>query len=155
MASKKEMFEATMSVLSQYEMPAEAVEKIRSILEPKSGGRAVDLDEVTRKDENGVVVAIQDNVSGLWFPATSDFFYEDKSGKGIEGSDGSLLKRVSKAGYSIASKYKKMLAASKEAIFNDVLDGKITPEEGKSKIVDLEEAGPDFSDLEEQALDIE
>ena len=155
MASKKEMFEQTMSVLEGYDVPVELVNKLKEILEPKSGGKSVDWDQVTRKDENGNVTLMQDSISGMWFPATSEFFYEDKSGNGVVGTDGVNLKRVSKAGYAAASKFKRALAASKEAIFNDVLDGNITPDEGKEKILELEETGPDFSDMEEFAVEVE
>jgi len=59
----------------------EAVEAVlKDHLAPKAGGgSAVNLDEVTRKDEDGVITEILCSTSGVWLPATVENFYEDKS----------------------------------------------------------------------------
>ena len=151
MASKKELFEQTLEVLNRYEVGEDVVNEITAILAPKAGGKTFDIAEVTRVDEDGNIVAILDSVSGLWLPADEETFYVDKSGKGVPVGD-LHLKRVSKAGYSITSKHKKSVAASKEAIFNDVLEGVISPDEGKQKVEELEASEPDFSSMEEMAV---
>ncbi len=152
MASKKEMFTQVMDVLSNYELPSELVSALEGILKPKQGGgKTINLDEVVKRDEEGNIIAILDSISGLWLPATEEVFYLDKSGKGIEVGD-VHLKRVSKEGYGISSKHKKSIAASKEAIFNDVLEGVLTPEEGKQRVEELTSSEPDFSEMEDMAV---
>ena len=154
MASKKELFEQSMVALEEHGASEEIKNAIRAILEPKTGGaNKVDLETVVARDEEGNIVAILDSVSGLWLPATEEVFYVDKTGKGIPVGD-VTLKRVSKEGYTIASKHKKALAASKEAIFNDVLEGVITPDEGKAKVEELKATEPDFSSMEEMAVEV-
>jgi hypothetical protein len=135
-----------MAVLEGYDLPDELVAGIKAILEPKSGAKSINIDEVTKKDEEGNIVAILDTLTGLWLPADDETFYVDKSGKGIPVGD-IHLKRVSKAAYAILSKHKKANAASKEAIFGDVLEGVISPEEGKQLVEDIEASEPDYSAL--------
>ncbi len=149
MASKKEQFENVQEVLAKYEdIPAELVAELEEILKPKAGGKSFDIDEVTKKDEEGVITDILCSLSGLWLPADLDTFYEDKSGKGIPTEDEEVtLKRVSKQGYQISTKFKKSVAASKQAVFNDVLDGELTPEDGKAKVEALDASEPDYSEM--------
>jgi len=151
MASKKQTFEQAMEIINKYDVPDELRTALTNLLAPKNGGKTLNIEEVTKVNEEGDVIAILDSVTGLWLPADEETFYVDKSGKGIPVGD-IFLKRTSKLGYSIVSKHKKAMAASKEAIFNDVLSGDITPDEGSALVEELEASTPDFSELEEMVV---
>ena len=145
MASKKEIFASAMEICAKHKVSKEFTAELTTLLEPKSGGSSVDLSTVTKVDDKGQVTEIQCSLSGVWLPATSEFFYEDKSGKGIKGLDGSMLKRVSKQGEAIRKQHTKALAATEKAIMTDVLDGNLKPEEGKAKLEKAKAIKPDYS----------
>jgi len=115
---------------------------IAANLAPKTGGASVNLDEVARKDDNGNVVEMMCSVSGVFLPATADFFYEDKAGKGING-----LKRLSRQAEGIRKQHIKVLTATERAIMADVLDGVITAEDGKAKVEAARALKPDYSSV--------
>lgn len=150
MATKKEIFETTTEAVTalckQHNVNGKVIEGITAILTenlaPKAGGASVNIDEVTKKDENGNITEIMCSVSGKFLPATKDFFYEDKAGKGING-----LKRLSRQAESIRKSFIKTLAATEKAIMADVLDGKMTPEAGKARLAKAKEAKPDYSTI--------
>lgn len=150
MATKKEIFEKVTGdvneLCTKYKATKEFVGALSVILsthlEPKNGGAVVNIDEVTKKDKDGKITHILCSVSEKFLPATKDFFYEDKAGKGL-GDTG--LKRLSRQAESIRKKYIKTLSATEKAIMADVLDGKLTPEIGKSKIEKAKAAKPDYS----------
>jgi len=145
MASKKEIFASAMAICEAHKVSKEFTAELKTLLEPKSGGSSVDLSTVTKVDGNGQVTHIQCSLSGVWLPATSAFFYDDKSGKGIKGTDGSMLKRVSKQGEAIRKQHTKALAATEKAIMTDVLNGDMKPEEGKAKLEKAKAVKPDYS----------
>lgn len=157
MASKKEIYEAVTAevtkVCKQFNVAPKACEALQGIfdahLAPKAKGMSINLDEVTKKDANGKVTHILCSVSGKWLPATKEYFYEDKSGKGIEGADGSRLKRLSRQAESIRKQYLKQLQTTEKAIMADVLDGKLTPEQGKAKLEAAKAKKPDYSSVGE------
>jgi len=111
MATKKEIFTmvttAVAALCTTHKTPTKFNDELQAILaanlEPKAGGATVNLDEVTRKDKDGNIVEIQCSVSGAWLPATKEFFYEDKAGKGING-----LKRLSRQAESIRKHFIKV-----------------------------------------------
>lgn len=144
MASKKEIFASAIEICNTHKVPAAFVAALTELLEPKSGGASVDLSTVT-KMVGDKVTEIMCSLSGVWLPATSEFFYDDKSGKGIIGTDGATLKRVSKQGETIRKQYTKSLAASEKGIMTDVLNGDIKPEEGKAKLEKIKAVKPDYS----------
>lgn len=147
MATKREIFDtvtaAVATLCATHKTPAKFNEGLNSILasnlEPKAGGASVNIEEVT-KSKDGKIVEIQCSVSGVFLPATPEFFYEDKSGKGING-----LKRLSRQAESIRKAYIKTRGASEKAIMVDVLDGKITPEAGKARLEKAKAIKPDYS----------
>ena len=152
MATKAEIFKAVTeevaSLCEGYGVPKKFVEKLNAVLEtnlkPKSGGMSVNIDEVTKKDENGNITHIQCSVSGAWLPATKEYFYEDKASKGING-----LKRISRKAEAIRKQHIKKLTATERAIMADVLDGTISPEEGKEKLEAAKAEKPDYSSVTE------
>lgn len=155
MASKREIFEAVsaaaLELCEKHQVANNVREGLQSIfdehLAPKSSGASVNLDEVTRKDEDGNIVEIQCAVSGAWLPASLDYFYEDKTGKGPVGTDGVALRRLSRQAEQIRKQAAKTLAATEKAIMADVLDGVMTPEEGKAKLEEAKAVKPDYSSV--------
>lgn len=145
MASKKEIFASAMDICKQHKVPAAFVADLTTLLEPKSGGASVDLSTVTKTNDKGDVTEIQCSVSGVWLPATGDFFYNDAAGKGIKGTDGAMLKRVSKQGEAIRKQHTKSIAATEKAIMTDVLNGDLKPEEGKAKLEKAKAVKPNYS----------
>ena len=143
MATKKEVLNQALEILAKYKAPKQLVDEITVLLAPKKGGASINLDEVTKKDANGKIVEILCSVSNKWLPATPEFFYTEKdSSKGING-----LKRISKQGESIRKAFNKQRAASEKAIMTDVIEGHMSPEEGKAKLAKLKQAKPDYSSV--------
>jgi len=153
MASKKEIFETVTNEVTALCDEHKVANKFREALmnvltdnlAPKAAGASINIDEVTKKNADGKIAEIQCSVSGKFLPATKEFFYEDKAGKGIVGLDGSHLKRLSRQAESIRKQYIKTLAATEKAIMADVLDGVMTPEEGKAKLEKAKAIKPDYS----------
>ncbi len=153
MASKKEIYETTTEAVealcTQFKTPKAFNEKLQAILTenlaPKTAGMTVNLDDVTRKDANGKITEIQCSVSGVWLPATKEYFYEEKAeGKGIEGTDGSHLKRLSRQAESVRKQFTKAQQASEKAIMADVLSGDLTPDEAKEALSATKAKKPDY-----------
>lgn len=147
MASKKEIFASAIEICTKHKVAAAFIADLTVLLEPKAGGSSVDLSTVTKVNKDGQVTMIECSVAGVYLPATSEFFYDDKSGKGIKGTDGSMLKRVSKQGEAVRKQNSKILAATEKAIMTDVLDGNLKPEEGKAKLEAAKAIKPDYSSV--------
>lgn len=147
MASKKEIFEVTVAQAEGLCKEHKVNEKFSAALmalltlnlEPKNGGASVNIEDVTKSVE-GKITEIQCSVSGVFLPATKEYFYEDKNGKGING-----LKRLSRQAESARKTFIKTQSASKNAIMSDVLDGKLKAEVAKDKLTKLAALKPDFS----------
>ena len=150
MATKKELFENVTSAVTKLCEEANVSKKVQAgltaifeeHLAPKSGGQSVNLDEVTRKDADGNITEILCSVSDVWLPATEEFFYLDKSGKGITDAG---LKRVSKQGEATRKRFLKEQNASEKAIVADFMSGAITPDESKKLLEELKTKKPDYS----------
>jgi len=120
--------------------------KVEELLGPKSPGAVVDIESVIKRDEGGKIVELQCAVSGVFLPATLDYFYEDKSGKSVfVDADGVALRRLSRQAESIRKIFIKMNTASEKAALEDALSGVITKEEGQAKLTELRAAKPDYS----------
>ena len=149
--TKKELFETVSTevkgILEASKVAAPVVEKVMNVittyLEPKKGGAKVDLEEVVKRDKDGNITHILDAVTGYFLPANAEVFYEAKNG-GIE-VNGVALKRHSRIGERIMKTHNKTVRASIDAITQDVLDGKLKPEEGKAKVEALKAKKPDYS----------
>ena len=133
-------------------LDADLTSKLQGIisdnLAPKSGGGSVNLDEVTKRDEDGNFTEILCATSKVWLPATLDFFYEDKSdAPKITDAEGNGLKRLSRQAESIGKKFIKENRATIQAITDDILEaedmGQV--EELKTLLVDAKAAKPDYS----------
>lgn len=142
---KSEVFERVLAICEAYNLPAKVVAQLKELLEPKNAGRSFNWDDIVRKDENGNVVEMQCSLSGVWLPADSLHFYASRDGKGVVGTDGVLLQKVSKQGENARKAYQKAYNASKNALMDDVLNGVISNEEAKAKLEELNASGPDYS----------
>lgn len=142
---KSEVFERVQAICEKYNLPAEVVTQLNELLEPKSAGRNFNWDDIVRKDENGNVIELQCSLSGVWLPADSLHFYASRDGKGVVGTDGVILQKVSKQGENARKAYQKSYNASKNALMDDVLNGVISNEEAKAKLEQLNATGPDYS----------
>ena len=78
-------------------------------------------------------------------PADGLHFYASRDGKGVVGTDGVILQKVSKQGENARKAYQKAYNASKNALMDDVLNGVISNEEAKAKLEQLNATGPDYS----------
>ena len=144
MATKKELFESAMSACKEHNAPKALVAALTALLEPKAGGASINLDEVTKKVD-GKITELQCQVSGVFLPATVEYFYEAKDGKGIAGIAGVSLRRLSRQAESIRKEFTKVQTTSERAIMSDVLDGVIDNTAGKAKIDALKAKKPNFS----------
>ena len=146
----KTVREEVVAVLTEGNVAKPVAEKVVAIidnyLEPKKGGATVNIEEVVKRDSNGKITHILDSASGIFLPATIENFYEAKNG-GIKISEELSLKRQSRVAEKIRKEFEKTLKASKAAIMDDVLNGKLTPEAGKAKIASLEAQKPDYSPM--------
>ena len=144
MASKTEILAQVLEVCTTFNAKQPLVDALTEILKPKSAGAVVNVDEVTQKDASGNITHLLCSVSGKFLPATADFFYEDKGGKGILG-----LKRLSRQAEGIRKTHLRNVMVSEKAIVSDILDSTstITNEEGKAKIEALRASKPDFSSV--------
>ncbi len=149
MATKKEIFETVskevQELAEKFGTKEPYNEELFSILTthlaPKTAGMSVNLDEVTEKDADGNVSGIQCSLSKMWLPATSRYFYEEKTeGKGING-----LKRLSRQAEAVRKQFLKARSATETAILTEVLSEDMTPEEAKKAIEEVRATAPDYS----------
>ncbi len=139
MATKAEILKLVTDVLETAGIEEAVIGEVSEILRPKAGGKSVDLSEVTR-EVDGEITEIQCSICGVWLPATEEYFYEDKTGKGPNG-----LKRVSKQGESAKKAFLKSQRASEKGIMADFTSGDLDPEEAKSMLADLATKTVDYS----------
>jgi hypothetical protein len=142
---KSEIYEKVQAICAAHNLPQDVVAQLNELLEPKNAGRSFNWDDIVRKDENGNVVEIQCSLSGVWLPADSLHFYASRDGKGVMGTDGVILQKVSKQGENARKAYQKAYNASKNALMDDVLNGVISNEDAKAKLEELNAQGPDYS----------
>lgn len=143
--SKKDIFAAVMALCTEHKASGKLVDGLTNLLEPKAGGAKVDVESVFKDGK------LQCAVSGVWLPATLEFFYEDKSGK----SPFNGLRRLSRQAESIRKTHAKTITASERAIMSDVLDGNITPEAGKAKAEKIKSIQPDYSSVTDVIAPVE
>lgn len=147
MASKTELYNACSEELRKLGVEDKVIEVVNKYYKPKSG-RAVDIESVVKRDAQGNITHLQCSVSGKFLPADTDYFYEDKSGKGIE-VDGVFLKRLSKQAEGVRKKH---IAAQRKVIdelTNKMLNKEISVDEGNKLIAEAKALKPDFSKIAE------
>lgn len=140
--TKKEIFAHAKAVFEKYKLPEGAVKELVALLEPKSGGPIIDIDAVTHKDKNGKIIEIQCSTCGTFLPATEEYFYTDKNGKGVAG-----FKRNSRQADKIKKAFEKRIETSKAAVLSDMIAGVITPAKGKELVEKYDAEEPDYSSV--------
>lgn len=147
MASKQEIFDSAKVILEKHGVSSEdkLYVDLVGLLEPKKGGVATDLSEVVEFNDAGQAVRIKCSLSGVWFDANQENFYNDKNSKVID-VEGNGLSRHSKAAYAIKNDFVKTVKASKDAITADVMNEVISVAEGKEQMAALP-TEPDYSTL--------
>ena len=90
--TKTEKWLAAQEIFTANKIDGAVVSAMAELFEPKAGGARIDIEEVVTRDEDGNIVEMVCSLSGVSLPATTDFFYIDKSGDGIGGTG---LKRLS------------------------------------------------------------
>lgn len=143
MATKKEIFASTLGAVMAFcednNVSGKVTKGLESILTenlaPKTGGASINLDEVTVKDDEGNVVEIMCAASGVFLPATPEYFYEEKDEtKGING-----LKRHSRQAEQIKKSFTKQNKASQAAIMDDILEADVSTPEGQELVATLKD----------------
>lgn len=150
MAKKADILASVLAAVALYAKEQKFTEKqtqglndlLNDLLAPKSAGLSVNVDEVTKKDASGKITHIMCALSGKFLPATKEFFYEDIHGKGIAGTG---LKRLSRQAEAIRKQHAKLTLVSERAITADIVDKKLTPDQGKAKLAELKASKPDYS----------
>lgn len=126
--TKSELFQSVSEVLEKYNVKQTAREEILALLEVKKGGIKANPEEFTVFNADGSQAFILCAVTGLWFAVNADNFYL---------SEGVVKYRTSKHGERLKKELVKANKASKDAILNDVINGVITPEQGKEAVEGL------------------
>lgn len=123
------------------------LDKIKELVEPKTGGVAVDVNEVANFDADGNVTALLCSLSKRWLPVYdaegNENFYTDAKSDKFGG-----FKRLSKAAESIRQKHAKAVKATEASVLADLLNPEVSLTEAeakeileKSKIVDYSSVG--------------
>jgi len=119
------------------------VAEVAQISEARAVKKAVvNLDEVRKVDKAGKATKIKCSASGVWLPATVDFFYEDKKGN---KDFGNLLRR-SRQAEKIYKDFNKAVKEGKEKIWADFNEDKIDGGQAKALMKKLPVA-PDYSQV--------
>jgi len=137
--------EATLSNLIK-KVETHYTEITDEFLKPKGAGvTRKPLEEVTKCDEDGKFTEVLCSVSGVWLPATTEYFYEDKTGSS---------KILSADGESIAKRFKRVNLASQKSVTDDIMNVDMSSadaieeiEELKKVLQELKEEKPDFSSV--------
>lgn len=127
---------------------AEVQKAIDASLKPGVfGARTVNIDDVVKKDGSGNITEILCNVSNVWLPASTEYFYEDLSGKSKIVVDGVALKRLSRQAEAIRKKFIAAQAKKSQEITAKVLNEEISNAEGKQLLAEVAAAKPNFSEV--------
>ena len=133
-----QMRDDVLNILATHNVSKKAIEAVKEYMTPKKGA-VLNLDEVTERDPNsGAITEIKCSLSGVWLPATEEFFNK-KEGTTL-GFD-----RNSKQATKLKLEHTKRIAATKANVFNDVLSGAVSPEEAKRIVEDAESTVVDYS----------
>ena len=115
--------------------------KVLEALENKKS--VINLDEVRKVDAQGNVTELKCSVSGVWLPATEEYFYVDKkNGKNSKNFNG-LLRR-SRQAERIYKAYIKTVKDAKAKIWSDFEANKIDAAKAKDLMKSIPTA-PDYS----------
>lgn len=147
--SKKEMYaevsELVARVLSANSVDAGVQEQVQQaidhVLKPGVFGSKTDIESVVKRDGEGNIVELKCSLSGVFLPATPEYFYEDKSGK----SQFNGLKRLSKKAEKARKQHAAAVAKAMNKINQSLYAGAIDVETAKAEIAAVQATKPDFS----------
>ncbi|MDX9738871.1 MAG: hypothetical protein RBT33_00945 [Candidatus Dojkabacteria bacterium] len=122
------------------------LEIIERNVAPKAAGAAVDLETVVKRDEAGNITHIKCQVSGVFLPAEEKYFYTEKNGTGVGGTG---FRRLSRLGEKARKDFDKAQREGHKQITFELLEGTLSPEEGKKRVEELTSRKPDFSTVVE------
>lgn len=140
--TKQKLHEEVMSLCAKYKVSEEFTSKLSELTEPKTAG-AAKVEDYVVFGEDGQPVFILCNTHKVWEPVFDEdgkprFKKDEKSKSGYFRDCQEGIKEFRKA--------RKMVEDSKTAIMNDVLDGKIQPEEGKQALAEIGDAKSNVPD---------
>ena len=135
--TKREIFESAISICTELELGDEAVSKFTALLEPKKGGAQFNIEDVTMKDEDGAITHILDSIFNVFVPV----FDAEGEANFYEKPDTELgWSRFSKAAEKSRKDREKTFKATEKAVFSDVMNGVVTPDDAKELMAEAEEA---------------
>ena len=143
--TKKELFVAIEQLNSGFDLPNEYVAKLIDLVKPGVGG-GKDVSDYTVFNEDEEPMFIFCNIHKKWEPITDIdgnlLFREDaKSKNGYQ--------RDCIEGITSFKEISKQIKSSEKSIIADVLDGAISPEEGKEAIANLGDPRSSIPDRED------
>lgn len=110
------------------------LDKIKVLVEPKSGGIVTDVHEVANFNSEGKVTAILCSLSKRWLPVYdaegNENFYTDTKSDKFGG-----FKRLSKAAESIRQKHAKAVKATEASVLADLLNPEVSLTEDEAKAI--------------------
>ncbi len=141
MASKKEIHSQVLELCTKFKAPTELTNALDELLKPGKSGAKLNVDEVyVPKAKDGKAYLLC-SASNVWLEATTENFYEDKTGNDKFGG----LKRLSRAAEKARKDVVQVKKATEAAVMADLLAGEITKEEGNAKLAAIPQ--PDFSGI--------
>ncbi len=135
MATKKEIFESAQALITKHRTPEAFNTELLALLEVKTGGGSFNIDDVAVLDGEGKPVFILDSIFNKWVPVLDG-----------EGKDVFYVKPDTTLGYSRWARVSestrkaadKVFKATKDAVFKDLMGGKID-QPAAQKLMDLAE----------------
>ena len=139
--TKKEVLAEALLICENHGVPAEAVKALTTLLEPKKGGAAFNIDDVAVRTEDGEVTYILDSVFKVWMPV----YDADGEANFYEKPDTELgWSRFSRAAEKARKDAEKTFKATKDAIFSDLMAGEVEAAEAQTLMEEAEVARKSF-----------
>ena len=137
MATKKEIFESALVICEELTLGEDAVKAFTELLEPKKGGAQFNIEDVTTVDADGVITHILDSVFNVMVPV-----FDDEGNENFYAKPDTELgwSRFSKAAEKSRKDREKTFKATEKAVFADVMEGNISPDDAKDLMATAEEA---------------
>jgi len=128
MATKKEIYLSAIEICNDLELGEDAIAKFTALLEPKKGGAAFNIEDVTTVDDQGVITHILDSIFNVMVPV-----YDEAGEPNFYAKPDTELgwSRFSKAAEKSRKDREKAFKATEKAVFADVMAGAISPDEAK------------------------
>jgi len=137
MATKKEIFASALEICEELELGEEATKAFTILLEPKKGGAQFNIEDVTTCDDEGVITHILDSVFNVMVPV-----FDEDGGENFYAKPDTELgwSRFSKAAEKSRKDREKVFKATEKAVFSDVMEGTISPDDAKELMAAAETA---------------